>query len=77
MIEVRPYLLDLIRRIALDEGQISSAQSVSWHAHREAEKLDDISMIPELQTFLSGKTRKDERSAVYFILVVRQIRSES
>jgi len=47
---------------------MNSENSISWHAHREAEQLADISMIDELKSFLVEKPSKEERSAAYFIL---------
>lgn len=40
--------VDLIARMALPEQNVNSDESVSWHAHREAETLSDTSVIDEL-----------------------------
>lgn len=47
---------------------MSSADSVSWHAHREAEKMDDPSIVQELDAYLREKPAKAERAAAYFIV---------
>jgi len=63
-----PCLEDIISRMCLVESVKSSSDSASWHAHREAEKLSDPSMIDELVEYLLKKRSKVERKAAYFIL---------
>jgi len=65
---MNPVLNDLIRRMTLKEDVKSSADSTSWHAHREAEKLTDQSYIGELNTFVEVSPSKEGRKAAYFIL---------
>jgi HEAT repeat protein len=45
---MRPYLQDLVKRLADQTPAMSSAESVSFAAHREAERLTDITMVDEL-----------------------------
>ncbi len=45
---MRPYLEDLVERLADRTEVRSSSESVSWAAHREAEQFTDISMVSEL-----------------------------
>jgi len=61
-------LADIISRMCLIEPAKNSADSTSWHAHREAEKLSDPKMIDELLEYLSKKRSKGERKAAYFLL---------
>jgi len=66
---VRPYLADLIRRMAtVEPSPTNSEESISWHAHREAEALNDTSMLEELRSVLPSKRETGERSAAYFAL---------
>lgn len=65
---MRPYLQELIARMCVVEQSNSSADSVSWHARREAEGLNDRSMISEIVDFLDAKPGKGERQAAYFII---------
>jgi HEAT repeat protein len=50
------------------EKIVNSDDSLSWHAHREAERFDDKSMVDELDVYLNQKPTKDQRSAAYFII---------
>jgi HEAT repeat protein len=61
-------LNDLLERMVLTEVVASSAQSISWIAHREAEKLADTSLVDELQGVLKTSRSKEVRRAAYFIL---------
>jgi len=67
-VTVRHELLDLIDRMTADEKTISSHDSISWHAHREAERLSDESLLGELDAYLAGRHNKDKRMAAYFII---------
>jgi len=61
-------LTDLVRRMVTKDVRTSSNQSISWHAHREAEGLSDPGLIPELQALLETSKSNDERKSAYFIL---------
>lgn len=62
-----PYLSDLIERLA-DRTQVSSsAESISWAAHREAESLTDVGMVDELVQAVKTLSR-EKRAACYFII---------
>jgi len=50
------------------EGNINSDESISWHAHREAEALSDASLISELAEYVQRESKQDSRKAAYFIL---------
>ena len=65
---MHPLLNDLVKRMTLREDVSSSDQSTSWHAHREAERLVDTSLIDELEGFVELATSKEERKAAYFVL---------
>ncbi|MDQ2731882.1 MAG: HEAT repeat domain-containing protein [Armatimonadota bacterium] len=65
---IRPELWDLIERMTVKEDRVNSADSVSWHAYRDAEKLNDLSLIPEIEAYLQQKPPRWHRSAAYFIL---------
>lgn len=65
---MRQELVDLIQRIAVREPLVNSDDSISWHALREAEKLDDESLVVEIDAYLAQKPRKEQRSAAYFII---------
>ena len=55
---MRRELVDLIECMSLRDASMNSENSISWHAHREAEQLADISMIDELKSFLVEKPSK-------------------
>lgn len=65
---MREQLRSLIERMTRSEPGVNSADSVSWHAHREAEKLDDPSIVQELDAYLRERPAKAERAAAYFII---------
>ena len=65
---MRTYLVDLLERLTLQERLVNSDDSVSWHAHREAERLRDLSLVDELDAFLASDPRPRERAAAYFII---------
>ena len=55
----------------VDAPNTDSKDSISWHAHREAEKLSDESLYPILIKIIEDnpqKKKKDIRDAAYFIL---------
>lgn len=61
-------LVNLIQRMSTVEKGVSSDDSVQWHAHREAEKLTDISVMAGLKEFMETSSSKDIRRAIYFVL---------
>ena len=62
------YLKDLLARM-LDKSEFfDSSKSISWQAHREAEKLTDASYIPQLMEFVDSEKDKGKRDAAYYIL---------
>ena len=65
---MRHDLLNLIDRMTADEKAVSSSDSIPWHAHREAERLDDESLLGELGEYLTKRHSKDKRMAAYFII---------
>jgi hypothetical protein len=65
---MRPYLVDLITRIADQTPFASSDDSISWHAHREAERLLDRSMVDEAAAGLASETDRHRRYAAHFII---------
>ena len=50
------------------ERVASSSQSVSWHAHREAERLSDPALLTELRSLVASSASKSELRALYFVL---------
>lgn len=54
--------------MTIQEDVRSSAESIAWHAHREAEVIDDLSLVEELDAYLAQKPTKDHRSAAYFLI---------
>ena len=65
---MRDSLVDLIARMTVVESVVDSDDSVSWHAHREAEAVDDPSVAQELDDYLAGWPDKRKRMAAYYIL---------
>ena len=66
---MRDYLLQLIGRMTVVENSlINSDESISFAAHREAERIEDPSLLPELIEYLSQCSSKKERDAAYFIV---------
>lgn len=61
-------LEDLISRMCLREPLVSSQDSKSWHAHREAERLSDPVIIEAISRYLASETTPQERENAYFIL---------
>ncbi len=64
---MRPYLEDLVERLADQTPVTSSPESVSWTAHREAEQLTDITMVDDLAEG-ARKLRPAQRRACYFTI---------
>lgn len=67
------YLLILIERMGNDsdhnmEAGYDSSKTISWEAHREAEKLDNESYIPQLIDFIEKEKNKKKRDRAYFLL---------
>ena|ERR1017187_9800850 len=66
---MREALGDLVARMATPEPRrINSGDSISWKAHREAETLDDPSIVDELAEYLPHEPDKELRRQAYFIL---------
>lgn len=66
----RKQLEELIGRMAVVEKYQNSSESVSWNAHREAEKLTDIFILPILKEIIQEKAKPKERHIrdnAYFI----------
>lgn len=64
-------LHELIGRMTVKERVVSSDESISWHAYREAEKISDASVFPLLMKIVEDnrqKKQKDIRAAAYFIM---------
>ena len=55
-------------RMTREEPLMDSANSVSWHAHREAEQLSDRSMVDELGDYVATERDKKKRDAAYFMI---------
>jgi len=66
--DMRTYLAELIERMTLEERGVNSADSISWHAHREAEQLHDLSLVGELANFIELNPTPQKRAAAYFII---------
>ena len=62
------YLADLLRRMTLKETVKSSDESISWHAHREAERVASPELLEEIQALSTPRAPKAQRSAAYFVL---------
>lgn len=62
------YLMDLLERLSMPEPGVSSADSISWHAHREAEQLRDLALVANLDEFLASDPPARKRTAAYFIV---------
>lgn len=65
---MRTYLTDLLERLAVKESAGNSDDSISWHAHREAEQLRDLTLVGELDAFLTSNPPPCKRAAAYFIV---------
>ena len=63
-----PYLIDLVDRMSVKEPPMNSEQSVSWHALREAELLDDAGLIPQLAVALQCEKDKSRRGSLCFVI---------
>jgi HEAT repeat protein len=62
---MRPYLASLIERLADKTPFQSSDESISFAAHREAGKLDDITMVDELAQAVPNESSKWRRVGCY------------
>ena len=62
------YLSDLIARMTVKETYANSEDSISWHAHREAETLADAWMVDELVAYLPKERDQERRRAAHFVL---------
>ena len=58
----------LIQRMTNKEKYTNSQDSVSWNAHREAEKLNDYKIFETIKDRLEKKIDKDTKAAIYFII---------
>lgn len=65
---MRQELVNLIQRITVREKLVNSDESISWQAYREAELLDDKTLVDELDAYLHQKPEREQRSAAYFII---------
>lgn len=65
---MRPYLEDLVARLADRTPVTSSDDSISWHACREAETLTDVTMVDELAEGARGERSKHRRAGCYFTI---------
>jgi HEAT repeat protein len=63
------YILELISRMTVKEDRcLNSSDSLTWHAHREAETLSEPSLVDELAEYVNKERDKRRRRAAYFIL---------
>jgi len=65
---MRPYLQGLLTRMAAKCTEPDSSKSVSWVAHREAERLNDLTMVDELSDHLQAEQVRQRRLACLFII---------
>lgn len=65
---MRTHLVELLERLTALERGVNSDESVSWHAHRQAEQLRDLSLVGELDAFLTSNPPPRKRAAAYFIV---------
>ena len=68
LMEIDCYLIDLIKRMSVEEKGVNSDDSVSWKAYREAESLDEERFIKQLMDYLTIENNKTFRDSAYFIL---------
>lgn len=64
-------LLNLIERMSVPEQHVNSDISISFKAHREAEKLNGIGLLPQLKEYIlthQSPKEKEKRNHAYFIL---------
>lgn len=67
----KQYITDLIDRMldySWPEGATSSEDTASWKAYREAEQIDNESIIPEFIAFIEAETNDERRRTAYWIL---------
>jgi HEAT repeat protein len=65
---MRADLRDLLDRMTTKEVVINSEQSTSWKALREAERLNDETLLDELAALIQSSRNTRERKAAYFIV---------
>ena len=65
---MRQDLVDLIQRMTAREKVVNSDESTSWQAYREAELLDDKTLVDEVDAYLDQNPEPEQRSAAYFII---------
>jgi hypothetical protein len=63
---LRRDLTELIERMTRKENYLNSDDSVSWHAHREAEQLSEQTMVGELAQYVIHEPNYEKRHAVDF-----------
>jgi HEAT repeat protein len=63
-----PVLLDVLDRMEDDSPSDRGTQTVAWYAHRDAEALDDPSLVTAAAELLRHERTKDRRRTLYFIL---------
>jgi HEAT repeat protein len=61
-------LRDLLDRMSDESGSSEGSQSVSFHAHRDAEKLDDAALVPIAAALLQAEKSAQRKRHLYFIL---------
>jgi HEAT repeat protein len=66
---MREDIRKLIENMSIQEKPpVSSSESVSWRAHREAELLCDPALVDEIAGYLGSCPTKNHRRSAYFIL---------
>jgi HEAT repeat protein len=58
----------LLDRMSDESVSTAGAQSASFHAHRDAEKLDDAALVPVAAALLQGEKSAKRKRHLYFIL---------
>ena len=66
MHDKKAFVSDLAKRLSFQEYLVNSSESVSWSAHRDAEKLNDLKLFPYFKDFLETEKDNDIRRSVYF-----------
>lgn len=64
-------LLNLLQQMKSDADEKSSAESLSWEAHRKAEMLNDSALFPMLCNLIhenEDNKRKELRRNIYFVM---------
>jgi HEAT repeat protein len=65
---MRQDLVDLIQRMTARDKVVNSDESISRQAYREAELLDDKTLVDELDAYLDQNPEREQRLAAYFII---------